>query len=46
MPFEEPEKMNKIESLSDNTMTCSNKIRHSSATTIILLFFLSKEKTD
>ena len=46
MPFEEPEKMNKIESLSDNTMTCSNKIRHSSATTILRLFFLLKEQTD
>ena len=44
MSFEEPEKVKKIESLSDNTMTCSNKIRHSSATAIILLFFLSKEK--
>ena len=37
MPFEEPVKVEKTESISDNTMTCSNKIRHSSATTIIRL---------
>ena len=36
MSFEEPEKVKKIESLSDNTMTCFNKIRHSSASTIRL----------
>ena len=45
MPFEQPEKVEKIESLSDNTMTCSNKIRHSSAINV-RLFLLLKEKMD